>query len=199
MDAKNSDTQNVDPREGEALGSSPAPQGGAVQKLGDRQIHAYTAADAGAMTSDRPWELVASSKRLRLVAVVLVILIMAVHIFMAVTVGIGYTGAAITPIDQFAFIGVGIIISVVTFIGLSRPRVRVNADGVEVRNLIGSRFYPWSVIYGLSFPKGHRIARLELPEFEYVPVWALQSMDGEQVVRDVAKFRDLEAKYMPED
>nr|WP_231598927.1 PH domain-containing protein [Corynebacterium occultum] len=177
------------------------PQRGADagQKLGDRQIHAYTAADAGAMTSDKPWELVATSKRLKLVAVILVILIMAVHIFMGVTVGIGYTGAAITPIDQFAFIGVGIIISVAAFLGLSRPRVRVNADGVEVRNLIGSRFYPWTVVYGLSFPKGHRIARLELPEFEYVPVWALQSMDGEQVVRDVAKFRDLEAKYMPQD
>ncbi|MGP6173114.1 PH domain-containing protein [Corynebacterium sp. A21] len=172
--------------------------GTAGQQLGDRQIHAYTAADA-ALTTDKPWELEASSPRLKQMSWVLVVLIMAVHIFMGVTVGIGYTGAAITLIDQFAFVGIGIILSIATVIGLSRPRVRVNEDGIEVRNLIGARFYPWSVVYGLSFPKGTRIARLELPEFEYVPVWALQSADGEKVVKAVSQFRDLEAKYMPKD
>lgn len=188
MDAKNSEAQDVN-----------VPNSGAAgEPLGDRQIHAYAAADA-ALTTDRPWELEARSPRLKQVSWVLVVLIMAVHIFMGVTVGIGYTGAAITPIDQFAFVGIGIIISIVTVIGLSRPRVRANEDGVEVRNMIGSRFYPWSVVYGLSFPKGTRIARLELPEFEYVPVWALQSADGEKVVRAVSQFRDLEAKYMPKD
>ena len=68
-----------------------------------------------------------------------------------------------------------------------------------MRNIIGSRFYPWQVIYGLSFPEGDRMARLELPEFEFVPVWALQSGDRERAMRDVRTFRALEAKYMPED
>ena len=43
------------------------------------------------------------------------------------------------------------------------------------------------------------MARLELPEFEYVPLWAIQAGDKEHALEAVAKFRDLEAKYMPED
>lgn len=171
----------------------------ANKRLDERQMLAYTAADEFALTTDKPWELEVKSRRLRHFAWLLVVVVMAVHIFMGVTVGIGYTGAAITPIDQFAFIGVGVVLSVVGYIAFTRPRVRVNADGVEIRNLIGTRFYPWAVIYGLSFPKGTRIARLELPEFEYVPMWALQAADGERVVRDVTEFRALEARYMPED
>lgn len=167
--------------------------------LADRDILAFTAADASALTTDKPWELEVTSKRLRHFAWLLVVVVMAVHIFMGVTVGIGYTGASITPIDQFAFVGVGIVLSIVGYIAFTRPRVRVNPDGVEVRNLIGSRFYPWTIVYGLSFPKRARIARLELPEFEYVPMWSFQAADGERVVDAVTQFRALEARYMPED
>ncbi len=43
------------------------------------------------------------------------------------------------------------------------------------------------------------MARLELPEFEFVPVWALQSGDKDTVIDNVRRFRDVEAKYMPQD
>lgn len=43
------------------------------------------------------------------------------------------------------------------------------------------------------------MARLELPEFEFVPVWALQSGDKDSVIDKVRRFRDVEAKYMPQD
>ena len=91
------------------------------------------------------------------------------------------------------------LFATVIFIGLHRPRVRANEDGVDVRNFIGSRFYPWAVIYGLSFPETARVARLELPEFEYVPMWAFLAADGADCVTAVEKFRELEAQYMPED
>lgn len=149
-------------------------------------------------TTTKPWEFQLRSKYLARMSWVCIAVIMAVHIFMAMVVGVGYTGAAVTTIDKFAFIGIGIIISFFAY-HLRRPRVRGNADGVEVRNFIGTRFYPWSVVYGLSFPKGDRMARLELPEFEYVPMWAFQSGDGARVVQAVAEFRRLEDKYMPED
>ena len=98
-----------------------------------------------------------------------------------------------------AFIGVGLVISLLSWIALTRPRVRANEDGVQVRNIIGTRYYPWVVIYGLSFPKGSRMARLELPEFEYVPLWAIQSGDKERALKAVEDFRALEAQYMPQD
>jgi len=88
---------------------------------------------------------------------------------------------------------------VLSWIALTRPRVRANEDGVQVANIIGTRFYPWTVIYGLSFPKSSRMARLELPEFEYVTLWAIQSGDKERAIRAVEQFRALEAKYMPQD
>lgn len=173
--------------------------GGTRRELSDREIYAYSAADPTALTSDKPWELEVRSKRLRIVAWVVVAVVMAVHIFMGAVVDIAYTGASITPIDKWAFVGVGIIISILGYIAFTRPRVRVNADGVEVRNIIGTRFYPWSVAYGLFFPQGARMARLELPEFEYVPMWAMQASDGPAVVQAVSTFRELEAKYMPQD
>ena len=110
-----------------------------------------------------------------------------------------FTGVAITDLDKFAFIGVGLVISLLSWIALTRPRVRANEDGVQVRNIIGTRYYPWVVIYGLSFPKGSRMARLELPEFEYVPLWAIQSADKEWALKAVEDFRALEAQYMPQD
>ena len=149
-------------------------------------IQRLVAADA-ATTTTKPWELEVTSQRLKIVAALAIIIVMGVHIFMASVVASGNTGAAVTTIDQWAFVGIGLII------------VRANEDGVEIRNFIGTRFYPWDVIYGLSFPKGERWARLELPEFEFVPMWAFQSADGARVVTAVEQFRTLEDKYMPED
>jgi hypothetical protein len=160
-------------------------------------IQRLVAADA-ATTTTKPWELEVTSQRLKIVAVLAIIIVMGVHIFMASVVASGNTGAAVTTIDQWAFVGIGLIISAVC-LTIMRPRVRANEDGVEIRNFIGTRFYPWDVIYGLSFPKGERWARLELPEFEFVPMWAFQSADGARVVTAVEQFRTLEDKYMPED
>lgn len=165
----------------------------------DRDVALFNALDPYAVTSSKPWEIEIVSHFLRRVAVVAVIVIMAAHIFAGVVVDDEFTGAAITTADKFAFPAIGLILSVCVWLALSRPRVRANEDGVEVRNIIGTRFYPWVVIYGLSFPRGSRMARLELPEFEYVPLWAIQSGDKERAIESVKAFRRLEARYMPED
>lgn len=165
----------------------------------DDELAYLTALDPHASTSTKPWELDVTSQFLKKIAALWVIVVMAVHIFMAVVVDIEFSGLTITGVDKFAFIGVGIIISIISFIVLTRPRVRANADGVEVANIIGTRFYPWVVVYGLSFPRGARMARLELPEFEYVPLWAIQAGDKERALEAVKQFRVLEAKYMPID
>lgn len=170
-----------------------------VGRISDDELAALSALDPAAATSTKSWELEVTSRALRRWAVIAVVVIMAAHIFMSLVVDVGSTGAAITGVDKWSFTGVGIILSGVAFIGLRRPRVRVNADGVEVRNFIGTRFYPWTVIYGLSFPRGSRVARLELPDFEYVPMWAMLAADSSTIVDDVNAFRALEAAYMPQD
>ena len=167
--------------------------------LTDEELSYYDALDPSAVTSTKPWELEVRSPTMRVIGVAWVVVVMAVHIFMALVVGVGDTGAAVTTIDKWAFVGIGLIISVVCYLGLTRPRVRANADGVEVRNFIGTRFYPWTVIYGLSFPRGSRMARLELPQFEFVPMWAMMATDRSTILDDVERFRELESRYMPQE
>ncbi|AKK11169.1 PH domain-containing protein [Corynebacterium uterequi] len=167
--------------------------------LSDEEIAYFNALDPHAVVSTKPWEFEVRSSFLRWVAIGVVVVVMAIHIWVGATVDVEYTGATITLIDKLAFPGVGAVISILAWFAFNRPRVRANADGVEVRNIIGTRFYPWLVIYGLSFPQGSRMARLELPEFEFVPLWAIQSADGDKALDAVAKFRELEAAYMPKD
>lgn len=179
--------------------SSSSQDAQARKQLDEKKLAAYTALDPFSVTSNKPWELTITSRRLRLYAFILIPIIMAVHIFMAWQLSLEFTGAAITGIDYLAFPGVGLVISMLVWLAFTRPRVRVNSDGVEVRNIIGTRFYYWELIYGLTFPEGARMARLELPEFEYMPLWAIQASDGKQTIEAVRKFRALEAQYMPEE
>lgn len=185
----------------ESHGPTQQPQQEAApsSQMSELDVARYTNADPFALTSNKPWELTVSSPFLKKVAIAAVLVCMAWHIFMGVTVGLEYTGAAVTTIDRWAYPLVGVILSVLLWLIFTRPRVRANSDGVEVRNIVGTRFYPWQVIYGLSFPEGEKMARLELPEFEYVTLWAFQSADKAKVIRSVRQFRELEAKYMPQD
>ena len=169
------------------------------KKLTDEEILAYTTADPFAMTSTKPWELTISSPFLRKVAWVCIAIVIPVHLFMGIMLDVEFTGAYITFIDKLAFPGIGIVISIIAWLAFNRPRLRANSEGVEIRNIIGTRFYPWEVIYGMSFPEGSRMARIELPNFEYVPVWAIQSGDKEAAIAATRNFRELEAKYMPLD
>lgn len=144
------------------------------------------------------WLLTVTSSHLKRVAWIAVVVIMAVHVFMGVVSGVGDTGATVSIVDQWAFIGLGLLFSAAA-LTLTRPRVRVNERGVEVRNVAGAKFYPWQMVYGLSFPRNSRWARLELPDFEFVPMMAFQVGDKATVAQQVEAFRRLEDRYMPEE
>lgn len=192
------------PDKSQHMGETNPPQGhepvaSPSRQISDAELAAYTSADPFAMTSTKPWEFEVTSPYLRKLAGILAVAVILIHIFMGYTLDLEFTGATVTTIDKFAFPGVGIVIAVLVWLMFTRPRVRANEDGVEIRNIVGTRFYPWLVIYGLSFPEGSRMARLELPEFEYVPMWAMQSADKQHVISAVREFRELEARYMPQD
>lgn len=156
---------------------------------------------AGQEAAARPseqWLLTVTSPSLRWWAVIGAVVIMAVHIFMASVAGVGDTGPSVTAVDQWAFVGLGVIFSGAA-LSLLRPRVRVSEDGVEVRNIFGAQFYRWSIIHGLSFPRNARWARLELPDFEFVPMMAFQIADKSTIAAKVEDFRVLEDRYMPDE
>ena len=150
----------------------------------------------GANAAD--WELVVRSPFLKKLAFFGVVVVMLVHILMAVVVGIGDTGVAVTTTDRLGFIGIGLLFSLVC-LTLLRPRVRVNAAGVEVRNIANAQFYPWEIVHGLSFPTQAQTARLELPDFEFVPMMAMHVRDRNTIAGTVEAFRKLEDRYMPDE
>ncbi|MFP5021395.1 PH domain-containing protein [Pseudonocardia phyllosphaerae] len=100
------------------------------------------------------------------------------------------TGVIFRPVDQVsmaligAFVAGGILL-------MARPRVRADDTGVEVRNVIFTRWFDWGEIYGVSFPDGASSARLELPDDEYFTILAVQAVDRGRAVRAVRTLRDL--------
>ncbi|WP_431442325.1 PH domain-containing protein [Actinophytocola sp.] len=97
------------------------------------------------------------------------------------------TGVNFRLSDQIAMVGIGLFLALGA-LWFTRPRVRADRDGVEVRNMLGARRFSWSEIEQVSFPDGSPWARLELPHDEYVPMVAIQALDGE---RAVAAMREL--------
>ena len=72
----------------------------------------------------------------------------------------------------------GVVIAGVVLL-FARPRLRVGAAGLSVRNLLGDKLVPWTDVVDVSFPPGARWARVDLPDDEYIPVMAIQAVDKE--------------------
>ena len=64
----------------------------------------------------------------------------------------------------------------------ARPRLRVGAAGIAVRNLLGDKLIPWTDVVDVSFPQGARWARVDLPDDEYIPPMAIQAVDKDRAV-----------------
>jgi hypothetical protein len=94
-----------------------------------------------------------------------------------------------------ALLGVVIAAAVLLF---ARPRLRVGASGLAVRNLFGYKLIPWPDVVGVSFPRGARWARVDLPDDEYVPVMAIQAVDKNRAVDAMDRVRGLCAHYRPD-
>jgi hypothetical protein len=104
------------------------------------------------------------------------------------------TGVYFRTADQVAMVLLGLLIAL-GVLTLTLARVRADADGVEVRNLLITRWLPWSEVLEVSFPAGSRWARLELPDDEYLPVSAIQLVDGQRAVTAIGELRALHAAH----
>ena len=91
----------------------------------------------------------------------------------------------------------GLVIAGVILL-FARPRLRVGAAGMSVRNLLGDRLIAWPDVVGVSFPVGSRWARIDLPDDEYIPVMAIQAVDKERAVDAMDTVRSLMARYRPD-
>lgn len=100
------------------------------------------------------------------------------------------TGVVFSVSDQVAMVLLGVLLAGGAML-LTRPRLRADAEGLEVRNIIGTTRVPWNLVEGVSFPDGAPWARVELPDDEYVPIMAIQATDGQHAVVAMRKLREL--------
>lgn len=101
-----------------------------------------------------------------------------------------HTGAYFRLSDQLAMIGIGLFLAAGA-LWFARPRVRAGEDGVEVRNMVSTRHFAWGDVQGVSFPDGAPWARIELANDEYVPLVAVQAIDGERAVSAMRTLRRI--------
>lgn len=123
-------------------------------------------------------------------------LIAAAHIAVGFLLKIGSSGVIFRTADQVAIGLLGVIIGSVVLV-FARPRLKVGPEGLAVRNLLTYRLIPWSEVVDVSFPKGARWARVDLPDDEYVPLMAIQSVDKGRAVEAMDGVRALMARYRP--
>lgn len=119
------------------------------------------------------------------------------HIAVGALLKIKSSGVFFQTADQVAMGLLGLIIAGVVLL-FARPRLRVGAAGIAVRNLLTDRLIPWSDLVGVSFPLGARWARVDLPDDEYVPVMAIQAVDKGRAVEAMDQVRGLLARYRPD-
>jgi hypothetical protein len=124
-------------------------------------------------------------------------LILAAHITVGALLKIASTGVIFQTADQVAIALLGVVIACAVLM-FTRPRLRVGASGVEVRNLLGDKLIPWSDVVDVSFPRGARWARVDLPDDEYVPVMAIQAVDKNRAVDAMDRVRGLLERYRPD-
>lgn len=102
------------------------------------------------------------------------------------------TGVYFRLADQLALVILGLLIAGALLL-MARPRVRADATGIEVRNVIGTRRLEWAEVERVAFPDGASWARLDLADDEYLPVLAIQAVDRGRAVEGIRKVRALHA------
>lgn len=136
------------------------------------------------------WDVEIRPHRVKYYAYISAALILAIHIAVAFLITVGSTGVVFRGIDQVAMALIGLLIAGAVLM-LVRPRLRANADGLAVRNLLTERMIPWSDVVDVSFPGNSRWARVDLPHDEYFPLMAIQAIDGDRAVAAMDAVRDL--------
>jgi hypothetical protein len=120
------------------------------------------------------------------------VVVLVVFVVLAVILRTTATGVFFRFADQVAMVLIGVFIAAGLAL-FARPRVRADERGIEVRNVGLARTLPWSEVVAVSFPDGASWARLDLPDYEYLPVLAIQAVDRQHAVDAIRRVRALHA------
>jgi hypothetical protein len=140
------------------------------------------------MNTDK--SLVIRPVRVRWVAWIAALVLVGVMTGVAVVLRQSATGVYFRTADQVALVLLGVFMAAGVLL-LTLARVRADDTGIEVRNLLSTRRLPWTEVLAVGFPDGQRWARLELPDDEYLPMTAIQLVDGRRAVAAMDRLRAL--------
>ncbi|OBH81404.1 hypothetical protein A5681_25950 [Mycobacterium scrofulaceum] len=149
------------------------------------------------MTTSEDWDVELRPHRTPIFVYVAAFTIAAVHIAIGFLLKVGSTGVVFQTTDQVAMALLGLVLAGLVLL-FARPRLRIGAAGISVRNLLGDKLIEWPDVAGVSFPVGNRWARVDLPDDEYIPVMAIQAVDKERAVNAMDTVRSLLAQYRPD-
>ncbi|OBH09157.1 PH domain-containing protein [Mycobacterium sp. E1747] len=149
------------------------------------------------MTTSEDWDAELRPHRTPIFVYVAAFTIAAVHIAIGFLLKVGATGVVFQTTDQVAMALLGLVLAGLVLL-FARPRLRIGAAGISVRNLLGDKLIEWPDVAGVSFPVGNRWARVDLPDDEYIPVMAIQAVDKERAVTAMDTVRSLLAQYRPD-
>jgi hypothetical protein len=137
-----------------------------------------------------PETVVLRPRKTMIVAWVCAVVVFALFVVVAVLLRTAETGVFFRLADQIAMAAIGALIAGGVLL-LARPRVRADAEGIEVRNVLLTRRFAWGDVLSVTFPDGASWARLELPDDEYYSVMAVQAVDRQRAVEAVRALRRL--------
>jgi Bacterial PH domain len=141
-------------------------------------------------SQDADWQLVVRPHLAPRFAYGAAFIIAAAHITVGALLKVKSSGVIFQTADQIAIGTLGVVIACVVLL-FARPRLRIGPAGVSVRNLVGDRLVPWDEVQDVSFHRGARWARLDLPDDEYIPVMAIQAIDKGRAVAAMDDVRAL--------
>lgn len=146
---------------------------------------------AGERAASRDGTLVIRPRRIRVVCWVVAVGI-AVTFAVLSTALHGKTegGGVFERSDQIAMILLGLAIGA-GVLAFARPRVRADATGIQVRNIVGGYQLPWEVVRAVRFRRSASWAELELADDDVVALMAIQAADKDHAVEAVRALRRL--------
>ena len=142
------------------------------------------------------WLLVVRPRRVTIICAVSAVVVLVAMIVVGILLQRADDGVSFRATDQIGLIGVGIVVAAAIMTG-ARPRLRADASGLYVRNVLGEAFFEWAVVLRVAFPEGSHWAQLLLADDETYPVTAIQAMDRQRAVDALRQIRALHTQYAP--